>query len=98
MSSVSCRSSRRKPTFAFSSLASICSDSSRPRCSQAARVWYARVFVPVFAASRGADLQSWYPALRHADMVAALFEEQREMRQRREHAAEQVAVGGDEQG
>lgn len=65
---------------------------------EAARVWYARVFLPVFAAIRGADLQSWYPALRHADMVAALFEEQREMRQRREHAAEQVAVGGDEQG
>ena len=52
--------------------------------TEAARIWYARVFLPAFGALRAADLQAWYPSLRHADMLAGLWEEEREVRQRRQ--------------
>ena len=46
----------------------------------AARLWYARVFVSAFSRLRGSHLQELYPTLRHADMLAALFEEERAAR------------------
>lgn len=49
----------------------------------AARLWYARVFLPAFAAIRAARLQEYFPMQRHADMVAALFDEERTARRRR---------------
>lgn len=47
----------------------------------AARLWYARLFVPAFSRLRGSHLQELYPSLRHADMLASLFEEERHARQ-----------------
>lgn len=48
----------------------------------AALQWYARVFLPAFAALRSSGVQGSFPSLRHADMLGCLFEEERAMRQR----------------
>lgn len=48
----------------------------------AALQWYARVFLPAFAALRSSDVHQFVPSLRHADMLGCLFEEERTMRQR----------------
>ncbi len=48
----------------------------------AARLWYARVFLPAFAALRASGLHEHFPLQRHADMLAALLEEERTARRR----------------
>lgn len=48
----------------------------------AALLWYARVFLPAFAALRGNGIQQYFPTLRHADMLALLWAEQRGARDR----------------
>jgi uncharacterized ParB-like nuclease family protein len=48
----------------------------------AALLWYARVFLPAFAALRGSGIQQYFPTLRHADMLALLWAEQRDVRDR----------------
>lgn len=48
----------------------------------AALQWYARVFLPAFAALRASGIQQHVPNLRHADMLACLWEEQRIARRR----------------
>lgn len=58
----------------------------------AANKWYAREFLPAFAAIRSGDLRRWFPDLRSADMLACLWEEQRTTVARRsEHATPLVA-------
>jgi len=53
----------------------------------AALLWYARVFLPAFVALRSSTLKPFFPALRHADILAALWEEQRTMQNRLQAAA-----------
>lgn len=48
----------------------------------AALQWYARVFLPAFAALRSSNMHEFVPSLRHADMLGCLFEEERMMRRR----------------
>ncbi len=63
----------------------------------AARLWYARVFVPAFGALRGANLQSFYPMLRHADMLALLFAQERAVRRQQSGPAGEQAGPGPEE-
>lgn len=43
----------------------------------AALQWYARIFLPAFAIVRNSKLQTYFPALRHADILASLWDEER---------------------
>lgn len=61
----------------------------------AALQWYARVFLPAFASLRSSGARDMFPPLRHADMLACLFEEARIARLQAEATPATQSRGGD---